>query len=199
MQLDQGEKGFSFDREGPLDMRMDPTAELSAQEIVNQWSEEKLGTLFRELGEEPRLKMAATAIVRARAKKLIETTTQLATVVAEALVTPLRGKWHPATLVFQALRICVNHELDSVREGVSKAIRLLSKEGRLGVMSFHSLEDRIVKNLFKEASFVPKRAHERTQPALLRLLTKKPLAPDWEEVRGNSRSRSAKLRFAERL
>jgi 16S rRNA (cytosine1402-N4)-methyltransferase len=199
MQLDQGEKGFSFDREGPLDMRMDPTAELSAKEIVNQWSEEKLGGLFRELGEEPRWKKAATAIVRARAKKLIETTTQLATVISEALVTPLRGKWHPATLVFQALRICVNHELDSVREGVSKAILLLSKEGRLGVMSFHSLEDRIVKNLFREASFVPKRTHERSQPALLRLLTKKPLVPDWEEVRGNSRARSAKLRFAERL
>lgn len=199
MQLDKGEKGFSFSKEGPLDMRMDPTSELSAKEIVNTWSEEKLGDLFREMGEEPRWKRAARAIIEARRKQLIETTTQLAEVISEALKTPLKGKWHPATLIFQALRICVNHELESIAQGVSKAIRFLSQEGRIGVMSFHSLEDRIVKNIFKEASFTPKRSHEQTQPALLRLLTKKPLVPEFDEVRDNPRSRSAKLRFAERL
>jgi 16S rRNA (cytosine1402-N4)-methyltransferase len=196
MQLDKGEKGFSFSKEGPLDMRMDPTSDLNAKEIVNTWSEEKLGDIFRELGEEPRWKRSAKAIVEARRKKLIETTKQLADVISEALKTPLKGKWHPATLIFQALRICVNHELESIAEGVSKAIKFLSKDGRIGVMSFHSLEDRIVKNIFKEASFVPKRSQEK---ALLRLLTKKPFAPEENEVRENPRSRSAKLRFAQRL
>ncbi len=197
MQLDKGYKGFSFSKEGPLDMRMDPTSDLTAQEIVNTWPEQELGHLFRDLGEEPRWKRAAKAVVDARRKQRIQTTTQLAAILSSALKTPLRGKWHPATLIFQALRMCVNKELDAIAEGISKAIHMLSKGGIIGVMSFHSLEDRIVKNIFKEASFQPKKRVLGRSP-LLRLLTKKPVAPSFTEVKKNPRSRSAKLRFAEK-
>lgn len=198
MQLDKGYKGFSFSKEGPLDMRMDPTADLTAKEIVNTWPEVELGQLFRDLGEEPRWKRAAKAIIEARRKKQLKTTTELAQVISSALKTPLKGKWHPATLIFQALRMCVNKELDAIAEGVSKAIHLLSKGGRIGVMSFHSLEDRIVKNIFKEASSPPKKRTRGPLP-ILRLLTKKPMVPTDAEVRENPRARSAKLRFAERM
>jgi 16S rRNA (cytosine1402-N4)-methyltransferase len=196
MQLDKGYKGFSFSKEGPLDMRMDPTADLTAKEIVNRWPEKELGNLFRDLGEEPRWKRAAKAIVDARRKNPIQTTTQLARIIADALKTPLKGKWHPATLIFQALRMCVNRELDAIAEGISKAIQLLSKGGKIGVMSFHSLEDRIVKNIFKECSAKPKKGEPNKPLAVLRLLTKKPIAPLFEEVKKNPRARSAKLRFA---
>jgi 16S rRNA (cytosine1402-N4)-methyltransferase len=196
MQLDKGDKGFSFLREGPLDMRMDPGGELTAREIVNHWSEEELDSLFHTLGEEPRHRRAAKAIVTERKKKKIETTTQLASIISDALKTPLRGKWHPATLIFQALRMCVNRELEAISEGISKAIQFLSSSGRIGVMSFHSLEDRIVKNIFKEASFMPKKAMQAGMVPLLKLLTKKPIVPTLKEIRLNPRSRSAKLRFA---
>ncbi len=196
MQLDKDYKGFSFLREGPLDMRMDPTSDLTAREIVNRWPEQELGNLFRDLGEEPRWRRAAKAVVEARRKKQIETTTQLAAVISAALKTPLKGKWHPATLIFQALRMCVNKELDAIAEGISKAIQMLSKGGRLGVMSFHSLEDRIVKNIFKDASKVIKKG--KALP-VLKLLTKKPIAPILAEIKKNPRARSAKLRFAEKV
>jgi len=199
MQLDKGYKGFSFSKEGPLDMRMDPTSDLTAKEVVNSWPESELATIFRELGEEPRWKRAAKAIVDARRKKKIETTTQLSEVIASALKTPLKGKWHPATLVFQALRICVNRELDTIAEGVSKAIHMLSQGGKIGVISFHSLEDRIVKNIFKDASARPKKGDKAAPLPFLKLLTKKPIAPTLQEIRLNPRSRSAKLRFAEKI
>jgi 16S rRNA (cytosine1402-N4)-methyltransferase len=199
MQLDQEDKGFSFSKEGPLDMRMDPTSDLTAREIVNRWPEDELGHLFRDLGEEPRWKRAAKAVVDARRKTPIVTTTQLAEVIANALKTPLRGKWHPATLVFQALRMCVNRELDAIAEGVSKAIQMLSKGGKIGVMSFHSLEDRIVKTIFKEASAAPKKGSMGAPLPILSLLSKKPFAPLFTEVKKNPRARSAKLRFAERI
>lgn len=157
MQFDKGHKGFSFSKEGPLDMRMDPTSELTAKEVVNSWPEAELATIFRDYGEEPRWRRAAKAVVDARRKKKIETTTELSHVIASALKTPLKGKWHPATLVFQALRMCVNRELDTIAEGVSKAVHMLSQGGKLGVISFHSLEDRIVKNIFKQASARPKK------------------------------------------
>lgn len=198
MQLDKDYKGFSFLREGPLDMRMDPTSDLTAREIVNRWPEQELGNLFRDLGEEPRWRRAAKAVVEARRKKQIETTTQLAAIISAALKTPLKGKWHPATLIFQALRMCVNKELDAIAEGISKAIQMLSKGGRLGVMSFHSLEDRIVKNIFKDASAQPKKRTAGPLP-ILKLLTKKPIAPLFAEIKKNPRARSAKLRFAEKV
>lgn len=199
MQLDKGYKGFSFSKEGPLDMRMDPTSDLTAKDIVNEWPEQELGRLFRDLGEEPRWKKAAKAVVDARRKQPILTTTQLAQAISKALRTPLKGKWHPATLIFQALRMCVNRELEVIAEGVSKAIHALSKGGRIGVLSFHSLEDRIVKNIFRESSSMPKKGEKNKPLPILRLLTKKPLAPLLEEIRKNPRARSAKLRFAEKL
>jgi len=199
MALDRDYKGFSFSKEGPLDMRMDPTSELTAREIVNRWPEQELANLFRDLGEEPRYKKAARAIAEERRKKPIVTTTQLAEIIVAALKTPLRGKLHPATLIFQALRMCVNKELETIAEGVSKAIHFLSQGGRIGVMSFHSLEDRIVKGIFKEAATGPTKANKTAPLPVLRLLTKKPLAPLFEEIKKNYRARSAKLRFAEKL
>jgi 16S rRNA (cytosine1402-N4)-methyltransferase len=188
MQFDQGEKGFSFSKEGPLDMRMGPSAEFSAEEIVNKWSEKKLGDIFRDYGEEPKWRKAAKAIIDARRKKPIKTTLELSEVIVNSIGRS-RKKLHPATLVFQALRICVNNELDALKEGLSKAIEKLSSGGRLGVISFHRLEDRIVKEMFREAS----------QNKTLRILTKKPLVPTSQEIRINPRSRSAKMRFAEKI
>lgn len=199
MQLDQGEKGFSFLKEGPLDMRMDPTQDLTAQDIVNTWSEKDLGELFQKYGEEPRWRRAAKAIVDARRRKPFRTTKELAQVLLESLKSPLKGKWHPATLVFQALRICVNRELDAIAEGVFKALKYLAKGGIIGAISFHSLEDRIVKNIFKEASALPKKRDTEALQPIIQLLTKKPLTPTLKELRENVRSRSAKLRFAEKI
>jgi 16S rRNA (cytosine1402-N4)-methyltransferase len=197
MQLDQGQRGFSFLKEGPLDMRMDSEGELTAKTIINHWPEKELSELFETYGEEPRHKRAAKAIVEGRRKKPLQTTKELADLIKAALKTPLKGKWHPATLIFQALRICVNGELDAIAQGVLKALRFLSTGGRIGAISFHSLEDRIVKNIFKDASAKPKKRGEDVAP-LLRLLTKKPLAPSLKEMRLNPRARSAKLRFAEK-
>ncbi len=194
MQLKSARRGFSFDKEGPLDMRMDPSQKLSAKEVVNRWSEKELGHLIKTYGEERRWRKAARAIVYARAKKPFETTKQLADVLVRALKAPVSGKRHPGTLVFQALRMCVNGELDAIAKGIRKALEYLAPKGRIGVLSFHSLEDRIVKNIFKEAAS----SLEKPRP-LLRLLTKKPLVPSLEEKRKNPRSRSSKLRVAERL
>jgi 16S rRNA (cytosine1402-N4)-methyltransferase len=196
MQFDQGHKGFSFSKEGPLDMRMDPESSPTAKEIVNQYSERELGDLFRELGEEPRWRKAAHAVVDARKKKRIETTVQLAEILKSALGFRGKGRLHPATLVFEALRIAVNKELESIQNGLSKAIHLLTKGGRMGAISFHSLEDRIVKNVFKEAGF---RQKEKGPIPLLKILTKKPLTAALAEVRANPRARSAKMRFAEKI
>ena len=196
MQFDKGYRGFSFSKEGPLDMRMDPTTDLTAQEIVNGWPEGKLGDLFREYGEEPRWRRAAKAIVEARRKKPIRTTTQLTEIILSELKTRTRGTLHPATLIYQALRMCVNREIEAVMEGLTKALERLTSGGRIGVLSFHRLEDRIVKNVFKSASTTPKGAKDLV-PAL-RLMTKKPQVPSLKEIRLNPRSRSAKLRFAEK-
>ncbi len=149
MQLDQPEKGFSFSKEGPLDMRMDPKASLTAREIVNEWSEEDLGNIFREYGEERHWRRIAKAIVTARKKTAFETTKQLADVVAANSGGKPHKRLHPATLIFQALRICVNGELEAIKEALPKAIDFLRTGGRIAMISFHSLEDQIVKHLFK--------------------------------------------------
>jgi len=198
MQLDQSERGFSFQKEGPLDMRMDPDLKLSAKEIVNRFSEKELGSIFRDLGEDTRWRAYAKAIVEARKKKTIETTKELSDIILSAF-RGKRRKIHPATLVFQALRIVVNRELESVEEGIRKAITFLSQKGRIGVLTFHSLEDRIVKTVFKEAAS-PERDMQGMKVAepILKLLTKKPIAPSQKEIKSNSRSRSAKLRFGEK-
>ena len=151
MQFDQKERGFSLKHDGPLDMRMDPTTDTSAKEIVNEWSEKDLGDCIREFGEESFWRKAARAIVDARRKKKIETTKELADIVMSAI--PQRGKKiHPATQVFQALRVCVNRELESLEDAIKQALGLLKKGGIMGAISFHSLEDRIVKNIFREAA-----------------------------------------------
>lgn len=201
MQLDEEKRGFSFLREGPLDMRMDPSTGITAKEIVNKWSEKDLANLFREYGEERRWRQAARAIVEARRKKPIETTTELAEILSQSIGRS-KKKLHPATLVFQALRICVNRELDSIEEGVKSAIQILAPGGRIGVLAFHRLEDRIVKNLFRTASKPIKKMIEMKEThiyPMLKLLTKKPLIPTFQESRTNRRARSAKLRVAERI
>lgn len=194
MQLDNAERGFSFMRDGPLDMRMDSRQKLTAEMIVNEWPEEELAMIIREYGEEPRWKKAGRAIVMARRKDKIRSTTQLANLLSQALRTRVRGKLHPATLVFQALRMAVNHELSSIDDGIKKAIQWLSPNGRIAVMSFHRLEDRIVKNIFRSYSS-PKEMKE----FFLKVLTKKPIAPSLSEKRNNRRARSAKLRVAEKI
>lgn len=203
MQLDQGEKGFSFIKDGPLDMRMDPSGSLTARNVVNQWSQDKLEWLFRQYGEEKKWKQAARAIVEARKKTPIETTKQLADLITTTIGKGVKKKLHPATLVFQALRICVNHELESLQLALPKAIEALRIGGRIGVMSFHRLEDRIVKSIFQSASARPVKREAKKkvylpQP-LLKLLTKKPIVASQREVKMNRRARSAKLRFAERI
>jgi 16S rRNA (cytosine1402-N4)-methyltransferase len=195
MQFDKGYKGFSFSKEGPLDMRMDPEDDLTASEIVNRYSEQKLGEIFREYGEEPHWKKAARAIVEARYKKPIETTQQLAALLMDAIGFKRGGRLHPATLVFQALRIVVNKELDAIQNGLTKALRFLAKGGKIGAISFHSLEDRLVKNIFRAACHRDKK--DGGAP-FMKLLTKKPLVPTYAEMRANPRSRSAKMRFAEK-
>lgn len=190
MQLDRPEKGFSLYKEGPLDMRMDQDQTLSAERVVNTFSEKDLGTIFRDLGEEPRWRAAAKAVVEARKKKKLRTTTDL----AEALKTVLtwggrKGKKiNPLTLVFQGLRIFVNDELGAIDEGIPQAAALLAPGGRLGVIAFHSLEDRIVKHSFKNLALKKE----------VTLLTKKPLIADSAEIKRNPRSRSAKMRFLEK-
>lgn len=201
MQLDKKDKGFSFSKEGPLDMRMDPSEALTAKEIVNEWSEEELATIFKEYGEEPRFRRAAKVIVEQRKNNAIETTKQLADLIAQSLGKGFKKKLHPATLIFQALRICVNRELESVQKALPKALELLRFGGRIGVMSFHRLEDGIVKGIFRQGSFLPaqNKYKEYAQKPFLKLLNKKPIVPSFEEVKKNPRSRSAKLRFAQKV
>ena len=196
MQLDQEHKGFSFLKEGPLDMRMNPTIELDAETIINEWSEKTLGDIFLRFGEEPKWKVISKAIVNARKKCRICTTKQLADLIVSCR-SKVRGKLHPATLVFQALRICVNRELDVLQSAIDQSMRLLATHGKIGVISFHSLEDRIVKNMFREAAAPIREGKEKLIP-MMKLLTKKPIVPTLAEIRKNVRARSAKMRFAEK-
>ncbi len=184
-QLGDPERGFSFLTGGPLDMRMDPSQQLTAHEIVNRWPEREIARVLWEYGEERLARRIARAIVKSRP---IETTTQLAQIVARCYP-PGYHRIHPATRTFQALRIAVNDELNALREGLLAAIRLLRPGGVVVTISFHSLEDRIVKRTFRQ----------RWIAGEVEILTKKPLTPTAEEVRRNPRSRSAKLRAARKL
>lgn len=195
MQLDEKERGFSFRGEGPLDMRMDPEASLTAEKIVNQYPEAEIAKILFEYGEERRSRQIAKAIVLHRKKKAIRTTAELVKIV-EPIVG--RGPIHPATRVFQALRIAVNDELGELERGLEAAIEHVGPGGRMAVISFHSLEDRIAKTIFRKNEWRPtKRGQESS--GTLKILTKKPAIPTDEEVRANARSRSAKLRIAEKL
>lgn len=186
MQLADVERGFSFKLDSPLDMRMEATNELTAFDVVNTFPEKELARIFKEYGEEPRYRQAARAIVIARSKKRLKTTKDLVLVIQPVVFG--RKHLHPATRVFQALRIYVNDELGDIEKGVKKAISHLAFGGRIGVISFHSLEDRLVKNSFREAC----------KNGELTILTKKPMVPSLSEMKANPRSRSAKLRFGEK-
>lgn len=200
-QLKEAERGFSLSQDGPLDMRMNPAeATPSAADLVNTWSEAELKHLFQTLGEERFSGRIAYALVKARQQQPFERTAQLAECIAEAV--PRREKIHPATRVFQALRIAVNDELGAIEAVLPAAIRLLKPGGRLAVISFHSLEDRRVKQAFRhwsQACLCPPRQPVCTcqhQPLLVR--PGKALRPGEPEVRANSPSRSARLRVAQR-
>jgi len=183
-QLDQGDRGFSFRQTAPLDMRMDQTQDLTAAEIINHWSEADLARIFYEYGEERLSRRLARQIVQQRP---FQTTTDLAEAIARWVPAKYRyGRIHPATRVFQGLRIAVNDELGSLETLIAKAPIWLKPGGRIGIISFHSLEDRIVKHHFRESEN-------------LKVLTKKPILPSEEEQQTNPRARSAKLRWAEKL
>ncbi len=184
MQLDERERGFSFMGDAPLDMRMDPEGKLTAETIVNRYPEVELSRIFHEYGEERRSRQVAKAIVEARRKRRIQTTAELVEIIKPVAQ---RGRLNPATLVFQALRIAVNDELGQLERGLDAAIKKLCPGGRMAVISFHSLEDRIAKNRIRDAK------------GKIKILTKKPIGPSAEEVRTNPRSRSAKLRAGEAI
>jgi 16S rRNA (cytosine1402-N4)-methyltransferase len=186
LQFDNPARGFSFQAEGMLDMRMNPQAELTAEQVVNHSDERELADVIYEFGEERRSRRIARAIVRSRP---IRTTVQLADVVSAAARPMKHERIHPATRTFQALRIFVNRELDELRGLLNAAPLLLKPGGRVVIISFHSLEDRIVKDAFREGV---KQGHYR-------ILTKKPVTPGDEEIDRNPRARSAKLRAAERV
>lgn len=198
-QLDHPERGFSYHEEGPLDMRMGPDSALTARDIVNEWAEPDLIRVIRDFGEEPAARRIARAIVRARP---IESTSRLSTVIARAI--PGRRAGHPARRTFQAIRIAVNSELEAISEGLDQAIRLVRQGGRVVAISYHSLEDRIVKRRFAEGATgcvcppgMPVCGCGRS--AELRLLTRKPIRPSQDEIGTNRRARSAVLRAAEKV
>jgi len=202
LQLDRAERGFSFRQEGPLDMRMARDGRTAADLIENA-TEDDLRKIFREYGEEPEARRVARAVVAARDERPIETTVDLAEIVRGAK-RPARGdeRIDPATRVFQALRIAVNEELDAVGELLDQAVRLLDREGRLVIISYHSLEDRIVKNRLRDLArgeVDPVTGRPRSETRLLEVLTKKPIRPSYAEVEANPRSRSARLRAARRI
>jgi 16S rRNA (cytosine1402-N4)-methyltransferase len=205
MQFDRAERGFSFRGDGPIDMRMEKRG-LSAGDLVNQSEESELADIFWRYGEERRSRRVAHAIIEKRALKRLETTGELADIVRRAVGAIGRDESDPATRVFQALRIAVNDELGELERGLAAAEQVLAPGGRMAVVSFHSLEDRAVKDFVRtRAGRVPgpsRHAPPRAaapQAATLRDLTRRPLAPSEEEIAANPRARSARLRVAEKL
>jgi 16S rRNA (cytosine1402-N4)-methyltransferase len=202
MQIDRHERGFSYATDAPLDMRMDPSDEPSASDLVNTWDERELATIFRRYGEERYARQIARGIARRRSEEPIERTGQLVDVVRASIPAPARfGEGHPAKRVFQALRIAVNHELESLEAGLPAAFEMLRPGGRLAVISFHSLEDRISKRFLRDL------ARGCTCPPdfpicvcgrepELRILTPKPVRPSPREIDENPRAASARLRAA---
>lgn len=204
-QLDEAERGFSYHQDAPLDMRMDQSASFSAYQLINEYDYHQLVKIFFRYGEEKFSKQIARKIEEARKLQPIETTGQLVDLIKAAIPAPARRKGgHPAKRIFQAVRIAVNDELGAVEESLEEAIDLLQVNGRISVITFHSLEDRIVKTIFKEHSttkdlppglpIVP----EADLPTL-KLITRKPITPSESELAENNRSRSAKLRIAEKV
>lgn len=187
MQLKDPVRGFSFNSNERLDMRMDSSQELSAWEVVNEYSERELVRILKEYGEEYRAVKIVRSIIHDRDKHSIDTCKELADTISRAI--GRTGKVHPATKTFQALRIEVNKELDELKKGLEASLRILRIGGRLCVISYHSLEDRVVKHFIKE----------RAKADIVKQLLKKPLVPAMDEIRANPSSRSAKLRGAEKL
>ncbi|MCM2590317.1 16S rRNA (cytosine(1402)-N(4))-methyltransferase RsmH [Rossellomorea marisflavi] len=203
-QLDTPERGFSYHHDAPLDMRMDLQGELSAFHVVNHWSFEDLVRIFYRYGEEKFSKQIARKIEAAREKKPIETTGELVELIKEGIPAPARRKGgHPAKRVFQAIRIAVNDELGAFEDSLEQAIDILSTGGRVSVITFHSLEDRMCKTMFKEKAAGPQLPPglpvipEGYEPEL-KLITRKPILPSEDELEMNNRARSAKLRIAEK-
>lgn len=201
-QLDSAERGFSFRHDGPLDMRMDSSAGETAADLLNTAPEEELARIFREFGEEPQSRRAARAIAAERERIAFARTGQLAALIEKVI--PRRGRIHPATRVFQALRIAVNDELGALRRALETIPALLRGGARFAVITFHSLEDRIVKSFFRSGSEEwldrPEWPAPRRNPDRCFLdLTRKPLEPDAEEVKRNPRARSARLRAVEMI
>jgi 16S rRNA (cytosine1402-N4)-methyltransferase len=204
-QLDTPERGFSYHHDAPLDMRMDNDADISAYDVINHWSYEDLVRIFFRYGEEKFSKQIARKIEARREIKPIETTFELVELIKDGIPAPARRKGgHPAKRIFQAVRIAVNDELAVFEKSLQKAIDILNPEGRISVITFHSLEDRICKAAFKKASETPDLPHglpiipEEFKP-ILKLITRKPILPSEEELEHNNRARSAKLRIAEKL
>ena len=203
-QIDNKDRGFTFMTDAPLDMRMDTSSTLTAATIVNTYSIEELSNIFFIYGEEKMSKVIAKKIVSERLKKEIKTTKELVKIIESAVGAKYFNKNHPERQIFQAIRIEVNGELDVLKKVLPDAIDLLNKDGRISVITFHSLEDRIVKQIFKKESevddivkglpIIPK----EYQPKL-KIINKKPILPTEEELKENSRSRSAKLRIVERI
>ncbi len=200
MQLDEGKRGFSFKRSGPLDMRMDPSSPISAEDVVNDFPEKDLGEMFKNFGEERMWRRGAKAICRAREKMRITTTKELADIISRAFAGKGERKAHRATKIFQAIRIYVNDEMKTLESSIKTAIERLAPEGRCAVLSYHSLEDRIVKNVFRAASQPLQNVHGMTvNPPVLKMLKKKIIVPKFGESRRNRRSRSAKMRAVVKL
>lgn len=204
MQLDEKERGFSFDSEAKLDMRMDQKSFPSAYEIANEASEKELARIIKEFGEEPKARQIAKRIVAARAAKPITSCRDLAEIVRSLY--PGYSKMDPATRTFQAFRISVNQELDELKSALAASVTLLKKGGRLVVVSFHSLEDAIVKNFLKEESGLSQTFSRyqpinsiQESPKNFQLITKSAISPSDEEVATNPRARSAKMRVAIRI
>jgi len=200
-QLENADRGFSIMRNGPLDMRMNPYASRTAADIINNYSEEELTRLFREYGEEPAARRIASLLVKARKTAPFRETLALARAIEKII--GRHGRLHPATRVFQALRVEVNDELGALEEGLRVLSSRLEPGARIAVISFHSLEDRIVKNFFRDQSREwldqPEWPEPRKNPDFnLNLITQKPIEPGEEEQRANPRARSAKLRVAEK-
>ncbi len=197
-QIETQSRGFSFLKNNLLDMRMDLSNQLNAHYVVNHYSENELWEVFSKYGEERFSRSIARLIVRERNKRPIETTKHLAELITNFYARSKKGRWqiHPATRIFQALRIEVNNELAVLKEALVQAIKLLEAKGRIGVISYHSLEDRVVKNTFREWATGDV---IRQYGYGLRKLDKKPLYPTEEEIRKNRRARSARMRFAEKV
>ena len=203
-QLDQRERGFSYKKDAPLDMRMNQEANLTAYEVVNHYDYHELVRIFFKYGEDKFSKQIARKIEQAREQKPIETTTELAEIIKSAKpAKELKKKGHPAKQIFQAIRIEVNDELGAADESIQQAMDMLALDGRISVITFHSLEDRLTKQLFKEAStvevpkglpFIP----DDLKPKM-ELVSRKPILPSKEELEANNRSHSAKLRVARKI